>query len=74
MHSVEHLLNRLHSRPNESQSIVVDRKVAQNVFYHLSDPRILKAYNLIRAVLLDRMRNRGLAAQEIDAENVVIDG
>lgn len=57
----------------KSQGIVKDKKVAQNVFYSLSDPRMLTACNLIRSVLIDRMKSRGLVAQEIDAENVVTD-
>ncbi len=58
----------------KSQGIVVARKEAQKVYYSLADERILTACNLIRSVLLDRMKKRGMIAQEIDAESMVFEG
>ena len=39
--------------------------------YSLADSRIIEACTLIRSVLLDLMKERGLVAQEIDPKYVV---
>lgn len=55
----------------KAQGLVLTRKDAQTVFYRLADRRILQACTLIRSVLLDRMKERGQVAQEIDPRYVV---
>ncbi len=54
----------------KSQLLVLSRKEGQTVYYRLSDRRIVQACTLIRAVLLDQMKARGMGAQAIDARYV----
>jgi ArsR family transcriptional regulator len=55
----------------KAQSLVQSRKDGQTVYYSLSDRRIIEACTLIRSVLLDKMKERGQVAQEIDPRYVV---
>jgi ArsR family transcriptional regulator len=55
----------------KAQSLVRTRKDGQTVNYSLSDRRIIEACTLIRSVLLDKMKERGQVAQEIDPRYVV---
>lgn len=55
----------------KSQNLVQTRKEGQTVFYNLADRRIIEACTLIRSVLLDKMKERGQVAQEIDPRYVV---
>ena len=55
----------------KAQSLVQSRKQGQTVHYSLSDRRIIQACTLIRSVLLDKMKERGQVAQEIDPRYVV---
>jgi ArsR family transcriptional regulator len=55
----------------KAQGLVHGRKDGQIVHYSLTDRRIIQACTLIRSVLLDRMKERGLVAQEIDSRYVV---
>jgi ArsR family transcriptional regulator len=55
----------------KAQSLVQTRKDGQTVYYSLSDRRIIEACTLIRSVLLDKMKERGQIAQEIDPRYVV---
>jgi ArsR family transcriptional regulator len=55
----------------KAQSLVQTRKDGQTVHYSLSDRRIIQACTLIRSVLLDKMKERGQIAQEIDPRYVV---
>jgi len=65
--------------PNVSQHLTVlkagqlvrSRKEGQTVFYQLADRRTIQACTLIRSVLLDRMKERGVAAQKVDPRYVV---
>jgi DNA-binding transcriptional ArsR family regulator len=58
----------------KSQNLVLARKDGQTVYYSLADKRIIQACTLIRSVLLDLMKERGLVAQEIDPKYVVTGG
>ncbi len=55
----------------KSQNLVLARKEGQTVHYRLADKRIIQACTLIRSVLLDQMKARGMVAQETDARYVV---
>ena len=55
----------------KSQNLVNTRKEGQTVYYSLADRRIIQACTLIRSVLLDNMKKRGLVAQEADPRYVV---
>ena len=55
----------------KSRHIVKVRKQGQTVYYSLTDPRITEACVLIRSVLLDNMKKRGVLAEEIDSRLVL---
>lgn len=55
----------------KAQSLVRARKDGQTVHYSLADRRIIQACTLIRSVLLDKMKERGQIAREIDPRYVV---
>ncbi len=56
-----------HLRALRNKHIVTSRKEAQTVIYSATDPRILQACTLIRATLLDGMKERGELAREMAA-------
>jgi DNA-binding transcriptional ArsR family regulator len=55
----------------KAQGLVRSRKDAQSVLYSLADRRIIQACTLTRSVLLDRMKQRGEIAQNVDPRYVV---
>lgn len=55
----------------KSSHLVASRKQGQTVFYSLADRRIIQACALIRSVLLDQMKVRGVIAEETDPRYVV---
>jgi ArsR family transcriptional regulator len=55
----------------KAQGLVHARKEGQVVRYSLTDRRIIQACTLIRSVLLDRMKERGMVAQEVDPRYVL---
>ncbi len=55
----------------KAQNIVLTRREGQTVFCTLADRRIIQACALIRSVLLDRMKERGQIAQEVDPRYVL---
>ena len=55
----------------KARGLVTPRKAGQTVHYSLADRRIIQACTLIRSVLLDRLKARGLAAQKTDPRYVV---
>ncbi len=50
----------------KAQGVVATRKRAQSVRYRLADRRIFRACTLTFAVLLERMKQRGLMARRVD--------
>ncbi len=50
----------------KAQGVVATRKQAQTVRYRLADRRIFQACTLTLAVLLERMKQRGLIAHRAD--------
>ena len=60
-----------HLRVLRMHHIVKTRKEGQTVYYRLADERLMDACNLIRSVLLDDLKQRGMVAQEINPENLV---
>lgn len=55
-----------HLRLLRDKHVVVTRKDAQSVYYRLRDPRMIKACNLIRSVLVDGLKVRGEMAQQVE--------
>ncbi len=50
----------------KAQGVVATRKRAQSVRYRLADRRIFQACTLTFAVLLERMKQRGVIARQVD--------
>lgn len=55
----------------KAQGLVRTRKDAQSVRCSLTDRRIIRACTLIRSVLLDGMKERGLIARRVDPRYAV---
>jgi len=53
------------------KNVVEHRKDGQTVYYRLADPRIHKACESIRTILLDGMKKRGDIAYLVDAQEKV---
>jgi ArsR family transcriptional regulator len=62
-----------HLRLLREKNVVHPRKEGQTVYYHLVDPRLVQACCLIRTVLLDDLKRRGLVAQEVRPEDLIED-
>ncbi len=56
----------------KNKQLVVSRKEGTKVFYGTADPRIAEACRLIRAVLIDGMKQKGEIAAELFSEDVVV--
>ncbi len=56
-----------HLRLLRDKHVVVTRKDAQSVYYHLRDPRMIDACTLIRSVLVDGMKSHGEIAQGVES-------
>ncbi len=55
-----------------SKNIVQSRKDGQMVYYSLVDLRLMEACLLIRTVLLENLKKKGLVAQDFDPKHVVV--
>jgi len=55
----------------KGKNLVKLRKEGTMVFYSPADKRIIEACAMIRTVLIDSMKKRGLIAQEIDIDNII---
>lgn len=44
------------------KGILLSRRDGQRIYYRLSFPKMLKAYDLLRQVLIERLRSQGNAA------------
>lgn len=53
-----------------AKNIVEARKDGQTVYYHTTDPRLMKACIAIRTILLDGLKKRGEIAREIEVDPV----
>lgn len=56
-----------------AKNIVKSRKEGHMVFYSLVDRRIIEACNIIRTLLLEKMKKQGKLAEDLDATNLVVD-
>jgi DNA-binding transcriptional ArsR family regulator len=50
---------------------VKSRKEGTTVYYQPADKRLMEACKVIRTVLFENMKKRGLIAQEIDLDNLI---
>lgn len=54
-----HLLMMKHRR------VLISRKQGNQVFYRLADPKMLQAFDLIREILYEQMKQHGRLAREL---------
>lgn len=50
------------------KGVLISRRDGQRIYYRLSFPKMLKAYDLLRQVLIDRLREQGNAATLIQGK------
>lgn len=51
------------------KGVLISRRDGQRIYYRLSFPKMLKAYDLLRQVLIDRLREQGNAAALIQGKH-----
>ncbi len=60
-----------HLRTMKDKGVVVNRKEAQTVYYHLKNPKLLKGCHIMREVLLEEMESQGRMARDYDEETTL---
>ena len=55
-----------HLRTMKDKGVVVNRKEAQTVYYHLKNPKLIAGCHIMRDVLLEEMEARGRMARNYD--------
>ena len=60
-----------HLRTMKDKGVVVNRKEAQTVYYHLKNPKLIEGCHIMRDVLLEEMESRGRIARDYDEESVI---
>lgn len=49
----------------KSKGIVASSRKGKNIYYKLTNPKIIKAFDIIRAVLMDRLRKNSKIVEEL---------
>ena len=49
----------------KSKGIVISDRKGKNIYYRLTNPKIIKAFDIIRAVLMDRLRKNNKIVEEL---------
>ena len=49
----------------KSKNIVISKRIGKNIYYKLSNPRIIKAFDIIKEVLVERLEKNRKIIQEI---------
>ena len=52
----------------KQRRVLVSRKQGNQVFYRLGNPKMLQAFDLIREILYEQMKQHGLLARELAQE------
>jgi len=55
----------------KGRHLVKMRKEGTTVFYSPADRRIIEACGMIRSVLMESMKKRGLVAEELDIDTII---
>ena len=55
-----------HLRTMKDKGVVVNRKDAQTVYYHLKNPKLIEGCHIMREVLLEEMELQGRIARNYD--------
>jgi len=50
----------------KQRRVLVSRKQGNQVFYRLANPKMLQAFDLIREILYEQMKQHGLLARELE--------
>ena len=61
-----------HLRTMKDKGIVVNRKEAQTVYYHLKNAKLVAGCHIMRDVLLEEMESRGRIARDYEEETTLI--
>lgn len=59
-----------HLRTMKDKGVVVNRKEAQTVYYHLKNPKLIEGCHIMREVLLEEMESQGRIARNYDETTV----
>ncbi len=57
----------------KNNGVVKYRNEGHTVYYSLVDPKLLDVCHMTRKILVERMKERGLLANEIDIDSIVTD-
>ncbi|MBI2652477.1 winged helix-turn-helix transcriptional regulator [Candidatus Woesearchaeota archaeon] len=49
----------------KSKGIVASNRKGKNIYYKLTNPKIIKAFNIIRGVLTERLRKNGKIVEQL---------
>ena len=49
----------------KSKGIVTSNRKGKNIYYKLTNPKIIKAFDIIRVVLMDRLRKNSKIVEEL---------
>jgi ArsR family transcriptional regulator len=52
----------------KQRRVLASRKQGNQVFYRLANPKMLQAFDLIREILYEQMKQHGLFARELEQE------
>jgi len=52
----------------KQRRVLVSRKEGTQVFYRLANPKMLRAFDLIRNILAEQMKEHGVLAKELERE------
>ena len=52
----------------KQRRVLVSRKQGNQVFYRLANPKLLRAFDLIREILYDQMQQHGLLAKQLEQD------
>ena len=54
----------------KQRRVLLSRKQGTQVFYRLANPKMLQAFDLIRVILYEQMKQAGLLTRELEHERV----
>ena len=54
----------------KQRQVLLSRKVGNQVFYRLANPKMLQAFDLIREILYEQMTQQGLIARQLGHERL----
>ena len=55
-----------HLRTMKDKGVVVNRKEAQTVYYHLKNPKLIESCHMMRSILIEEMESQGRMARSYD--------